>query len=267
MKNILLTTDFSENSVDAIQIGIDLARKFNSKIYLFHQFTLPIANADYPELIDFKYYEEIKQKQLDKLVSNLNLANLEIEKVMKVGFSLTDEVISFCKETKIDLIVMGLTGSSRISEIFMGSNSISLITHAPTPILAIPKDFKLNSNAKIAFAYDGKKIQNAKNTFDFLHKFSHAFDRKIAAFTVDTSKKDEIHYNKLKEFIPFEDFSFETELNDNVDAGILDYIANNKVEILALIPRKHSFFDRLFHESHTHEVAQSCQIPILVLPE
>lgn len=266
MKNILITTDFSENSIEAADFGIEVALLYKAKVYLLHVYNLPIPSSDYPQMLDFSSYESIKKNQLNKIKKLYKETNVQIECHSVTGFTLSDEIKTFCEAYKIDLVVMGLTGSSRLSEIFLGSNTMSMLVHSTVPILAIPKSHSFQSKFKLAFAFDGKEIVNQKN-MDLLVDFSKKINSKIHAFHVDIENKDEECTEKLKGVLPISDMTIETEINPDTDHGILEYITNNEIEMLALIPRKHNFFDRIFHESHTKEIANYCKIPLLVLPD
>lgn len=266
MKTILITSDFSENSIDAAHVGIELARLFHAKVILMHVYSLPLPTSEFPEMIDFSAYENIKSNQLEQLRKKLLLADVEIEALTVPGLSFYEEVKNLAEHRKIDLVVMGLTGSSRMSEILLGSNTMSLLSHATTPVFAIPKGFKLKEKPNLAFAYDGQKIENQAN-MDLLLEMANKFNSKIHAFHVSREKHDQLLYERLKGHLPFDRFTLETEINDHTDPGILEYVINNKIDILALIPRKYKFFDRLFHESHTREIAGAGSIPILALPD
>ncbi|MGV3630944.1 MAG: universal stress protein [Bacteroidota bacterium] len=266
MKTILITSDFSENSIDAAHVGIELARLFHARVVLMHVYSLPLPTTEFPEMIDFSAYENIKNRQLKQLKDKLHVPGVEIETFTAPGMSFYEEVRNFSEHRNIDLIVMGLTGSSRMTEILLGSNTMSLLAHATLPVLAIPKGFFLKKDLKIAFAYDGLKIENQKN-MDLLLEIAMKFHGKIHAFHVARESHNKELYESLKTHLPFDRFTLETEINDHTDPGILEYITNNQMDILALVPRKYKFFDRLFHESHTREIAEASSIPILALPE
>ena len=266
MKNILITTDFSENSLDAAHYGIELARIFKAHVTLMHVYSLPIPNAEFPEMIDFSAYEKIKKNKLEKLKESIKKPGVQIDIYSKAGFSFHEEVQSLCEDKSLDLIVMGLTGSSRIHEILLGSNTMTLFAHSTVPILAVPHGYIFNKGLRLAFAFDNQKIKN-KNSVNLLLEIASQLNTKIKTFHVSPSKSISMLEQTVKEYFPMDHVSVEIEENENVDKGILEYITNNKIDILALIPRKHNFFDRIFHESHTREVALYSNIPLLVLPE
>ena len=50
-------------------------------------------------------------------------------------------------------------------------------------------------------------------------------------------------------------------------AGINQFVADNKIDMIVFIPKKHSFFNSIFHESNTKRMAFHSTIPLLALHE
>jgi nucleotide-binding universal stress UspA family protein len=266
MKNILITTDFSENSITAGKTALNLLVNTDATIHLLHVFSFPIVNSEVPEVFDFASYQSIKEKQLEKIADSLNVNSKNIKTYSRANFSLLSEVENLVDDQKIDLIVMGLTGSSTIENLFIGSNTIQMLTESKIPVLAIPKNLELKNPLKVGFAFDGEKINNSKN-LDLFREFSKSVGSQIHAFHVSPKDNSQEIYNELKNYIPFEEFKLEIKNSENTQDGILEYITNHKIDILGLIPRKHSFFDRLFNDSYTKEIAKYSLVPIFSIPE
>jgi nucleotide-binding universal stress UspA family protein len=266
MDKILIATDFSINANKAALVGIELAKKFNAEVHILHSYSLPIINAEVPDYYDFGAYQKIKSDQLNTFIKSLPCSQLVIHKHCIAGVSMFMEVEEFSQKNNIDLIIIGLTGASAIEALLMGSNTLNLISNSKTPILAIPLHFELKDQHNIGFAFDGKKIDNKKN-IDFFRKFTKKFTPKIQVFHVSPIDNNLEIYQKLKTIVPFDEFNLKIELNDDVEAGILEFTTNNKIDILGIVPRKHSFFAKLFHERYTREVARYATLPILTIPD
>ena len=46
MKKILVPTDFSEQAENALKVAVQLAKKYDSEIYLLHMLELPMQDFD-----------------------------------------------------------------------------------------------------------------------------------------------------------------------------------------------------------------------------
>ncbi|GBL34951.1 hypothetical protein EMGBS15_05460 [Filimonas sp.] len=53
--------------------------------------------------------------------------------------------------------------------------------------------------------------------------------------------------------------------NENVQDAINDFIDTDKMDMLIMLPKKHSFFESLFKKSQTKEMLYQSHIPILAL--
>ncbi|MBI2259721.1 MAG: universal stress protein [Flavobacteriia bacterium] len=266
MKNILIATDFSSNAQHACKIGVEIAHKMNAKIHLLHVFALPIVNPELPEFYDFKGYYDIKFSLLEKAIHRLPIGDLEFKIHCEAGISFPDQAMEICEKENIDLFVIGHTGSSALEELFIGSNTTQILLNKKIPILSIPLSFQWKEKMKLAFAYDNKPLNNAKS-IQSLRTFASKYSDKIFAFHVANYNNSEEVYTHLKQFIPFNEFELTTQVDENVNDGILEYVSNQSMDILCIIPRKHSFIDRLFHVSYTKEFSRYSAIPILTLPE
>ena len=55
--------------------------------------------------------------------------------------------------------------------------------------------------------------------------------------------------------------------NNSIENGILNYIKENKVHLLTLIPKHRSFWENLIKISLSKKIANSSTIPLLIIPE
>ncbi|MCW3076063.1 MAG: hypothetical protein JWO32_672, partial [Bacteroidetes bacterium] len=108
MKTILLPTDFSDVSDNAIQYAVEMAKLTQSKLILLHVYHVPIITSDTPMVIPSmdELGEECMQN-LQKTKSELLLnhsADLQIECVCRCGLEV-DEIEEYTQQHKVDLII------------------------------------------------------------------------------------------------------------------------------------------------------------------
>ncbi len=140
---ILIPVDFSGLAQEAIDIGIDLGKKYNSKIYLLT--VSEIVNVGYGELVlpeeIFKKHRELIMDNLKKFAKEFEEAGLDVELSIREGI-VYEEIVDYAKEKKIGLIIMPTHGRKGIEKFFMGSVSEKVVKLAHCPVLTFNPKFK-----------------------------------------------------------------------------------------------------------------------------
>lgn len=141
IRKILFPTDFLEGSEQAVPYAIDLAKKYEAKIYIIHIIHdiletsgLYVPHVTVDELYDNMELEaekEIKRAYLEKLRGFDN-----VEYIVKRGIPY-EEIIRFSEENGIDLIVMATHGRRGFDRILFGSTAEKVIKTAKCPVLTI----------------------------------------------------------------------------------------------------------------------------------
>ena len=137
ISKILLATDFSAESQNALQCAISLAKRYESKLFLAHAISgaasLPTADV-WPALPDLE--QPNAEKNMAQLEQNKELQSLPHEVVLQAGE--TWEVLSrLVSDQNIDLIVMGTHGSGGIDKLMLGSTAEKVVRHATCPVLTV----------------------------------------------------------------------------------------------------------------------------------
>jgi nucleotide-binding universal stress UspA family protein len=128
IKNILVTTDFSDYSAAALDYGISLASVYGADLHLLHvvEDRLRASAAQ----------EELARKKLQKFVFE-NVEELTwLTQVIRTGQP-HEEIVRYVREQHIDLIVIATHGRTGIAHVLMGSMAEKVIRHSPVPVLAV----------------------------------------------------------------------------------------------------------------------------------
>jgi len=122
-RKILVGYDGSESSENAFEKAIELAQKFQSKIYVLTVGRIP----EYIQTIDEveeaktqakKFYSKILQKAEEKM----KLKNLDYEILLEFGKP-SDIIIKVAETLNIDLIVLGTKKHSYLKRILGATNA------------------------------------------------------------------------------------------------------------------------------------------------
>jgi nucleotide-binding universal stress UspA family protein len=142
-KNILVPTDFTENSAKAFDAAFGIAQKFGSNIHLFHAVNLvQQCSADY--CIDIGLMERIESESVEKSKEALKKTTDKYRKskgpkVFSNGRKGNpyDQIMKEMQDNKIDLIVMGSHSKKGITAHLLGSIADKVSHSARCPVLLV----------------------------------------------------------------------------------------------------------------------------------
>lgn len=266
MRTILAATDFSESAKNSVSYAANYAVAYSAKLILFHAFHLPLPVGEMQvPVVDYDQLLDENKKSLERLKKEILLANpyLDVECIVKPGFAI-EEISSM----KPDLVVMGIKGAGKISEVIIGSNAVGVIRHSKCPVLVVPEACRFKKLDKIVFAADYNEVKDA-HVFDMLLKTAKVFSAELMLLHV-TKKATEslteiIQGLKLESAFDGVLHSKHHVQDDDLVHGINEFAKKNKIDMIAMLPRKHNIFQRLFTESNTKKMAFHSEVPVLAL--
>ncbi|MFY0685862.1 MAG: universal stress protein [Cyclobacteriaceae bacterium] len=270
LKNVLVPIDFSNCSKNALRTAIELARKRNAKIHLVNAIHVHTPHPDLTggsivDSIMSDYETQVKQsfEELESEVVELKDIPHETDRFMSY---FTDAIQSEIASKDIDLIVMGTRAShDRIDHLF-GTHATDVIQQSSVPVLVIPENCEQFQPKKIGFASDFGKVISHK-CFDSLVWLAEKFESEILVFHVDDSDAapEEVknRIGIIEEGLKNVSHSILTVKTDSVVDGINKFVQEHQLDVLAMMPRKHSLFERVFGVSITRTMALDTKIPIL----
>ncbi len=268
MKPIIVATDFSPASQNAANYAADIAMFLRTDLILVHVIEIPATPFQVP-MTEFEYneIESIERSNMDDLQKKLiartkNKINIHSEiQYGTVEFEI--EKLSYRK--KPFAIIMGFKNNNA-KRFFMGSNMLKLIHHSLYPVLIVPEDVSFKKIKSIAIASDldsEEKDISLLFTKEWLNAFGVSPD--IIHVRKEENGQSEIGggiktlQDNLAEFSPKFYFRYEK----GVDEGINSFIAENKPDLLIVIPENHGFLESLFRKSNSKQIILHSQVPVL----
>lgn len=271
MKKILAAVDFSEPSKNAALYALQLAKETpGTSLTLYYTYEVMSAGSDgTPLLVDDDARKVIALGALTNLKAELGDAGgVKINIVVEPG-RLSTNLEKYATHLNIDLIVMGITGTSRLEQIIIGSNTLNVISKDICPVLIVPAEAKYRSIRKAVFTSDLKDVASTTPVQE-LTSFLSVFNPQLSIAHVssevgeipDSAQKEKDTLQKL--LTPFNP-SFFHIYDPNFIEAIDKFTEEFKPDIIITVPRKHSFFSKLFTESYTKRLAYHSQLPILAI--
>lgn len=144
IKKILVPTDCSDLSKDALAYAITFAKQFEADLTLLMVAkNAPISgfksNKILPENLYLQLLEESNsydKSSLKKFWDSFQENDIEAHLVILTG-SPFNKIIKYAKQMDMDLIIMGTHGRTGIQHAVLGSVAEKVIRYSPTPVITI----------------------------------------------------------------------------------------------------------------------------------
>ena len=271
MKKIIAPVDFSEPSVNAAKYAIQLAADIpDSSVTLYYVYETIIAGSDgTPLLIDPDARKNVALMALNNLKKELEeLATVPVDVVAEEG-RLAPCLEKYTKREGADLIVMGITGSSKIEQLIIGSNTLNVISKDICPVFIIPGNASYKKIDRAVFTSDLKSVETT-TPLTPLKKILDIFHPELYVVHVTTThaavpEEEQAEKRKLEPLLKDYDPHYFFVLEDNFAGGIDNFAEERDVDIIITVPRKHSFLGSLFKGSNTKKLAYRSNLPIVAL--
>ena len=144
IKKILVAYDSGKKSNKALEIAIEIAKKFSAEIYIFTSVKMPeivssIAGQNMLKDLEEKSYDYFKS-ELAEVGERIKNEGVQFQTII-VHDSPGAAIVSFAEKEKIDMIAMGSRNRGVFEGLLMGLGSVSnyVIQNASCPVL-ITKD-------------------------------------------------------------------------------------------------------------------------------
>jgi len=135
ISKILLATDFSPESHNALQCALSLSRRYGSKLFVAH--AVQAEAVPLPDLMQNNAEQNMARLELTE-----ELKSVPHQTIVKSGDPW--EVLSaILADEHVDLIVMATHGRGGFNKLVLGSTAEQVIRHAPCPVLTVGPHVRL----------------------------------------------------------------------------------------------------------------------------
>ncbi len=268
MKKFLVPVDFSLPSESAAEYVIEMTKDISgTEIILYHVYrNVFFSTSNDSEEGSRKMATDNELKIIKDFLKNTPDQKITIE---SEGGSFIDNISKYVVSNHIDMVIMGINGSSRMASINIGNDTLNLIRNIHAPIMIIPPDVKFKKVKNVLFASDFKDVAR-RTPFDSLKKVLDFFSPKLHILNVDSEhyvelseaykiEKEEMEF-KLKNYDP--EFSF-LRAYDFLDS-IVTFAEAKEIDIIITVPKKQGFINHLF-KIYTRKLALASHIPIVAI--
>ncbi|WP_242158594.1 universal stress protein [Aestuariivivens sediminis] len=277
MKSILLPTDFSKNSLNAINFAMTFFKNQECHFYIINVQKASSFISDDMMVVSssatiYNTIVDAAKKSIRNIITNIKKKYHNSKHTFHsiVDYdNFTDALNQVCDAHDIDLILMGTKGASGLERVIFGSNTIHVIQRCTTPVLVVPDGYKFTDLSKIVFATTNLE-PFAIEDMQLLKEWVRLYHSNLSILHI----ADQNH--RAYESYDNHDFfntNFENANHDYIDTTqkdilgeIYTYIHLNKTKMLVIKNKKYSFVQRLFASNSLENLAFKIDIPFFVLP-
>ena len=281
IKNILWATDFSGESLAALNYARLLADKFGASITALH--VVPDFSPALYETRGVLVAELVEKQEKSKIKAAKNLEKIQNKTGVKFSKILIEtgspgkKIAEIAEKEKCQFIAIGRKGLSALEKILLGSVASRVLRHSRVPVLVTPKtrkppeiknilvptDFSGKEEKERDYAWMMASSLKANLTLIYIlelydFKFSPEEIKKMMDQALERlrNRKKRQHEFEVKEVV----------VRDlNAAAGIVTYAAKHKADLI-LMSTCVSPIERFFLGSTTEKVISYATVPVLALP-
>lgn len=276
MRKILIPTDFSECSLNAIRYALELFKYDKGDIYLLHAY----ADEVYEDkaVLDRAGLEEVKKKvhqntihALEKVVLKMNALapNPRHRYHSKAVFGvMIDAVNDFIEAENIDIVVMGTEGAARDRKLTFGSQTLQVIKYVKCPVLAVPACYEDYNPRQFLFPTD-YLVPYVKRELKLISTLVKNLAASMSVLYVSKFGKLSFRQEDNQSFLVdcFTENNCTTNYyqGDDVISAINHYIEVKHIDFLVMVNTRHSYLENLLLTSKIDTLGLQISIPFLVL--
>ncbi|WP_281297441.1 universal stress protein [Flavobacterium limnophilum] len=270
MKRILIPTDFSKYSEEALKVAAQIARKYDSEIILLHMLELPHEASDImgggksiPEIMSYK---NKAISNLEKLMDSKYLKGINVSEAIEFK-KVAEGVLDACEKNNVDLIIMGSHGTSGFDELLVGSNAEKVVRLSKIPVLVVKKEAKDFKARNFVFASDFSK--ETRKPFRKMIEFAKIFDSNLFLVMVCTPNSfktthaaEKIMHNFIANY-DIENYSSHIYNDTNIENGIINFANSVNADLIGICTHGRTGLAHFFNGSIGEELVNHATKPVI----
>jgi nucleotide-binding universal stress UspA family protein len=275
MKTIIVPTDFSPVSLNAVHFAADMAMAIDASILLLNVYNIPVTYSEATILLlsvdELKKESETQLEELKQKILHVTSGKIKVYAEARMGNTI-DELEELCKQIRPFAVVMGAKGKTGLEKIVFGSTTLSAIRHLTFPVICVPTGKVYGKGIKkIGFACDFKQVVET-TPVQFIKQMVTEFDAELHILNVDYNNKN------FKPETPEQSFFIHNLLEDlkpnyhfinsaDVEDGINQFAESNNLDLVITIPKKHKLLEGIFKPSSSKQLVFQSHIPVMCVHE
>lgn len=274
MQNILVATDFSGDSINALEHALLWANRLNCNLQLIHVsknviFDFP-GLFNKPESKDIDELKSMLKKIVERYADSYLVKEGTFNYVLREGKPY-QQIIEQAEEIDAKIIVVGTHGVSGFEEYLLGSNAFRVVSKSPLPVLTIRHGFPKMIPLKIVLPID---ITNqSRQKVPFVCELAQTFGSIVHVLGVRETDTPEVIYRinqyvlQVEEYLKLRDVPLVSNVinGGNITQLTIQYAKNVDADLIAIMTEQTERPENLWMGPYAQQMVNHSPIPVLSL--
>jgi nucleotide-binding universal stress UspA family protein len=274
MKSIVVPTDFSASSINAVNYAADLALITECNLSVLHVCVIPVAIGEPLPIVSADELIADAEKQMADLKTDLDTrmkGKISVNTEVRQG-GIMSEIYNYCHSVNPWLVVMGAEKAGAFERLFLGGRTTDALQNLQWPLIIVPAEATFHTIHRIGLACDLRDVEKTIPVKQ-IEELVNEFKAELYVLHVSTTPGEQFtngnidETDLLRKLLDHLDPKYKIINDTNVEEGLDQFAQRHHVDLLIVIPKKHSIFQRIFHKSQSKEIVLASHLPLLAIHE
>ena len=261
MNTVIVPVDFSATSLHAARYAARLlAGHYGVDLILYHCYSKP-SEAE-------KAKESLEQLKTELMKDHI----VKMEVLAHESDDFVDGLEKAVRHRSADMVIMGITGKSALSQVLFGSNTLKMVETKACPVLIVPEGASFSPLKNVMLTSDFKNTLNTtpsvpiKDFLDVFHPQLHIVNVDKDHFISLTENYEMEKQDLIRLFEGYKPEFYFMRLYD-VDEAINIFAESRNIDLIIVIQKNNSFIEKMLKGSRTKTLTYHSKLPILLMHE
>jgi len=271
MKTIVVTTDFTPISQNAVDYATELALFLQMKLSILHVASIPLSFSEVPspifDLIEMQSDAETELARLRESIIDETGGLLSVETHLRVGDAVS-EINEYCNAIKPYIVIIGAESANAFEKFLFAGKAVSALRQLAWPLIVVPPAVRFANIRKVALACDCKDVLSTipltyiKTLVDDLHAQLQVVH--IAKHDHDSNTlRYEKEFEWLKNVLKGTCSKYHILHGEHIEECLTEFAEKNKIDLMIVIPKKYNLLRDLFRHSHSQNLVLHTHVPVM----
>ena len=270
MKTIIVPLDFSNESLNGLNMAFMLADKTGANIQIVHVIGKNDSTSN-NRLESEHQQAKTKIEELLQKCKERNNFNCALSYIIKEG-KIFKVITEMADKYDNAVIVLSTHGESGFEELFIGGNAYKITSHSRNPVITVRRCAIASNIDKIVLPLD--ITFQTREKVPYTVKLAGLFNSEIHILTVRLSNNKSIEKKLLqyaRQVADFVDshkvpFTIEHLQGDNLTNITLEYSNSVNADLISIMTEQERSVSNLLLGSYAHQMINKACIPVLSFP-